>query len=350
MTVLLSIPEMCATKSRMALEKPKMNSAELVDKMIEKGIIIEPHTKEYVEKYLLESNNFLRLCSYRKLYDKYPCGINQGKYINLNFDQLRATAILDMNIRKHIFSMCIDIEHSLKLRILQDFEKCNNDGYELIQDFFKTRSGGKVALDIAKKRESLYLNKLAGKYIYPKTDDSVYSVSLYNNGKQIEYAVDVPIWIMLEMITFGDLISFYKFFYPREHTYVAETPIPENILFNVKNMRNACAHNNCILATLYKKTKKIDPRMRAFIDSLDIDIGNDGKKTRLKCRIISEIVCVLYSLKELASQDVASYDFQEFSNVLKHFEQKYIHHFAQNSLVFANFIFFKKVVDKLASS
>ncbi|WP_264468306.1 hypothetical protein [Ruminococcus sp. 210702-SL.1.03] len=44
----------------MALEKPKMNSAELVDKMIEKGIIIEPHTKEYVEKYLLESNNFLR--------------------------------------------------------------------------------------------------------------------------------------------------------------------------------------------------------------------------------------------------------------------------------------------------
>lgn len=109
-------------------------------------------------------------------------------------------------------------------------------------------------------------------------------------------------------------------------------------------MRNACAHNNCILATLYKKTKKIDPRMRAFIDSLDIDIGNDGKKTRLKCRIISEIVCVLYSLKELASQDVASYDFQEFSNVLKHFEQKYIHHFAQNSLVFANFIFLKKLL------
>lgn len=74
MTVLLSIPEMCATKSRMALEKPKMNSAELVDKMIEKGIIIEPYTKKYVEDYLLKSNNFLRLCSYRKLYDKYPCG------------------------------------------------------------------------------------------------------------------------------------------------------------------------------------------------------------------------------------------------------------------------------------
>lgn len=155
---------------------------------------------------------------------------------------------------------------------------------------------------------------------------------------------------MLEMITFGDLISFYKSFYPKKHTYVAETPIPENILFNVKNMRNACAHNNCILATLYKKTERIDPRMRAFIDSLGTDIGNSGKTTRLKCRIISEIVCVLYSLKKLASQDVASYDFQKFFDVLEHFEQNYIHLFAENSLVFANFIFLKKVVDKLASS
>ena len=45
----------------MIKNKPKMSSGELVKKMIDKGISIEPHTEEYIEAYLLESNHFLKL-------------------------------------------------------------------------------------------------------------------------------------------------------------------------------------------------------------------------------------------------------------------------------------------------
>lgn len=106
----------------MSKAKPKMNSKQLVEKMIDKGITISPYSKESVEEYLLSSNNFLRLCSYRKLFPKHKCGKNAGKYINLSFDQLKALAILDMKLRKYILSMCIDIEHGLKVKLLRDFE------------------------------------------------------------------------------------------------------------------------------------------------------------------------------------------------------------------------------------
>ena len=68
-------------RSRMQEQKPKMSSKELVQKMIDKGIDIAPHTIEEVEGYLLNSNNFFRVCSYRKNYQKYQNGRNKGRYI-----------------------------------------------------------------------------------------------------------------------------------------------------------------------------------------------------------------------------------------------------------------------------
>ena len=95
--------------SRMQESKPKMSSKELVQEMINKGIDIDPHSIEEVEKYLLNSNNYFRVCSYRKNYQKYQQGKNKGKYIGLSFDQLKAMAILDMKIRKVLLGMCLDV-------------------------------------------------------------------------------------------------------------------------------------------------------------------------------------------------------------------------------------------------
>ena len=57
----------------------------LIDRMCNiKGITLKYNTQEEVKDYLLNKNNYLRTASYRKNFQKYQSGINEGKYINLD--------------------------------------------------------------------------------------------------------------------------------------------------------------------------------------------------------------------------------------------------------------------------
>ena len=328
--------------SRMQLNKPKMSSKELVEKMIEKGIDIAPYSKEDIEYYLLNSNNFFRVCSYRKNYQKYQKGKNKGRYIGLNFDQLKALAILDMKIRKQVLGMCIDVEHSLKLYILRDFEESSIDGYRIVQDYFNTPNGVKTATSIIQKRNSIYVSELTHKYIYPKETTELFTGS---DVQEIEYNVDLPIWAMLELMTFGDLLNFYFFYYDLKTDPASRPPIPKNVLHKVKNIRNACAHNNCILNHLKDKSANIPPAIGEF--ARRIGLTSSSVSSRLKCSAICEIMCTFYCIDVLASVPVKQHDLNKLQEDIQHFYKKYGQLFMSNHLVKSSLDFLKVSVDKL---
>lgn len=345
------VTQNCDYKSKMSLKKPKLSSKQLVQKMKDKGISINQHSEDEIEKYLLYNNNFLRLYSYRKLYPKYSSGENKGKYINLDFNQLKALSIVDMNIRKNLLNMCIDIEHSLKLRILRDFEKSDDDGYKIIQDFFYTEAGEKVAQSITKKHNNIYISGLAKKYIYEQEDNSPIYTAIgydYNLKMNIKYNLDLPIWSMLEMVTFGDLLYFYKFYYDKDiHPTSPPIPIQHKILLNTKNIRNASAHNNCILTNLSDSSANVKPKIKTFITNLNLEMGDDSISKKLKCKVINEIICVFYSLNILSTENIAKTNFQSFYKLIEDFEQKYLELFKSNELILTTFNFLKKTIDKL---
>lgn len=335
--------------SKMSTLKPKKSSQELVQQMKDKGIVLDSHTEDYVEHYLLNNNNYLRLCSYRKNYQKHQKGENVGKYINLSFNQLKALSTLDMKLRKLIFSMCVDIEHSLKLKILNDFEVSNDDGYSIIQDFFKSNEyGEQVANNILRKHNSAYIKDLANKYIYPKETNDIYISKMmdYTTSIEIEYNLDIPIWVMVEMVTFGDLLHFYEFYYDKNRSGSLKMPIHYKILLSVKNIRNACAHNNCILNNLSEQDLNVQPKIGSFVSNL----GFNRKSKRLQCKTIYEIMCVLFSLEELASFSVAKQNINELKSVFDDFNKEYLELFKKNDLILKSLYFLKKVVDKLYNS
>lgn len=324
--------------SKMSELKPKLSSHKLVEKMKDKGISLGNHSEEEVEQYLLKSNNFLRLCSYRKNYQKYECGQYQGQYKDLSFDQLKALAIFDMQLRKTILAICVDIEHSLKVRILSDFEKIDNDGYSLMQDYFNQQQNSSLCLNLIKKHKNVYLSKLVDKYIYPKEDDNVY----YCICDDKEYNIDLPIWAALEMITFGELLYFYKYFYEERYGDFLQVPIDYNILSSVKSIRNACAHNNCILADLSIYNTHSIGKIRVFIGKLGI-----SPTKKLKCQVLSEITCTLYSITKLGVTGIKKYDLQNLKNVIDNFAQNKLQLFQNNQTICTNIIFLKNLVDKL---
>ena len=70
---------------------------------------------------------------YKNNFIKYQFGELQGKYIDLDFAYLKDLSIIDYRTRTVLFKMIIDIEHYLKIRILNTIEDIpEEDGYNIV--------------------------------------------------------------------------------------------------------------------------------------------------------------------------------------------------------------------------
>ena len=112
-------------------------------------------------------------------------------------------AIIDHRVRLLSFKMIIDIEHYLKIRLLNLIENIvDEDGYRIVnlyleKDFNDEKFPKKVHNSIFKKVGSEYYQKIFSKYDI-------------DNDKKSE---NIPVWEFLEIITFGELVNFYEFFF-----------------------------------------------------------------------------------------------------------------------------------------
>ena len=90
-------------------------------------------------KSFLEKNNFFfRLKQYCSTCTEQT---KSGKYIGLDFGHLVELSTIDMFLRKLLLKMTIDLEHYLKVKLVNT---CQNnpadDGYEVVQKFLETDS------------------------------------------------------------------------------------------------------------------------------------------------------------------------------------------------------------------
>ena len=333
----------------MLKKKPYCSATELVDKMESKGITFQIIAKNDAAKYLTEKNNFLRLYAYRKNFQKAQLGEKKGKYVNLDFFHLKALAILDLQLRKQIFGICVDIEHCLKLSLLKDFEtRKPEDAYAIVTAFLKDNS--RTANDILQKcvQRNGYISDLLSKYISESdhSDDDMYYHTIKRNGENKTYCIDIPIWVMLESITFGGLIRFYNFYY---EYYEQNSPIPITLLNSIKSIRNACAHNNCILHDLSENQCRPHAFVRTFVSRKGC--SKPMSQSRLTCRTLHEFASVLYLANKrfgnstFLPTDILHHDLKEIQGVLVRFKHKYLGLFQKNDMILSSFQFLKKIVD-----
>ena len=70
-------------KERNHLMKPMLTEEQLVTHLKDKGVTFQLYTESDAVDYLRNNNNYYKLASYRKNYDKYQGGESAGKYIGL---------------------------------------------------------------------------------------------------------------------------------------------------------------------------------------------------------------------------------------------------------------------------
>ncbi|MCM1245526.1 MAG: Abi family protein [Roseburia sp.] len=317
--------------------KPKLTSNQLVSKLKnDKGVTFKYVDEQSAEKFLYDRNNYMRTASYRKNYVKYTKGQNMGKYINLDFGYLKELSILDMYLRDIIVRMCIDIEHDLKVKLVNDVESDTaEDGYDIVDRFLNQYSYIKD-------------NKLAAMTSSPYTCGLVSKYFIINKSKnkktgKIENVIqtaDCPVWVIVELLAFGDFMRLYDFYYRAK----GNVPVSYKVLNLVRNLRNGCAHNNCILTDLTPRSS-VPPVEVATAVSKISSIKSNQRKKKMSSRVVMEFVSMLYVYDLVVSEKVKFHRIQEFKMFWngRMIEKKEF--FKSNDLLVGTYDFIKKVTE-----
>lgn len=146
--------------------RPMMKISDMVPYLKNRNIKFECCSEQDAEIYLKENNNYYNVTSYKNNFVKYQCGELEGKYIDLDFAYLKDLSIIDYRTRLVLFKMIIDIEHYLKIRILNTIEEISEeDGYKIVNLIWKkilmTRN---VLKECMKALEKKYQMSIIKKY------------------------------------------------------------------------------------------------------------------------------------------------------------------------------------------
>lgn len=312
--------------------KPMLKITEMIPYLKEKNIKFIKCDEEKSEKYLRENNNYFNVTAYKNNFVKYQCGNYIGKYIDLDFAYLKDLAIIDYRTRIVLFKMIIDIEHYLKLRILNSIEDIvEENGYNIVdlyldKDYNDEKYPKRIHDSIMKKVSNEYYKKIFSKYDVDK-------------NKKLE---NIPVWEFLEIITFGELINFFDFFTLKynldDNKYIF-------ILREINKLRNAVAHNSCVLSELSKKDNfyRADTLVINYLK--ECGIGKENRDNKLKNSRIRQITYTLYLFNIIvSSQGIKSNVKHEVSNLFYGritLNRKY---YNNNGLLKSIYNYFEKII------
>jgi len=307
---------------------------EMVSYLKLKNIKFKKISERAAKKYLKNNNNYYNITAYKNNFVKYQCGKNKGKYIDLDFAYLKDLSIIDYRVRLLLFKMIIGIEHYLKMRILNTIEEIpDEDGYKIVnlyleQDFNDKEHPRRIHDSIKKKVTNEYYHQIFSKYDMDK-------------DTKIE---NIPIWEFLEIITFGELINFFDFF---TKYYVLDDNKYIFILREVNKLRNAVAHNSCVLCELDKKDNmhRVDTLVINYLK--DCGIGKENRNTKLSNSRIRQITYTLYMFNIIVSSEGVKNNVKH--DITKLFYGRIIlnsKYYNNNGLLKSIYNYFDKIIEK----
>ena len=323
------------------MKKPMLKVSDLIAYMKTKGIKFNICNEQDAEKHLIGHNNYFKLTSYRKNYNKITSGTNKGSYENLDFAYLIELARIDTVVRDILLQMSLDIEHFIKVDLINAVENemvknGTEDGYKIIEGYLNADDVVAIAekSKVMSKRNNQFYNKMSQNNKNP-----------YCSGLVSSFSDDMPIWAYVELANFGDIKDLIKYYSNKTGWSIG---IDLDTLDRVRQLRNACAHGNCIINDLkpVQSTKSgvsiAPPYITNYIYSAGI------KKATLHTKMsnprINQIVHLLFAYDKLVNSDnTRSMRLKDLQNLMNNRLLANKSYFANINTLISTYRFFSKI-------
>lgn len=321
------------------MQKPKLTIAQQIEHMKDKGIAFNIMDEAAASEYLSKNNYYFRVKAYAKNYPKYNSGPNKGKYFGLEFAYLVELCILDMLLRNIIFNITQDIEHYIKMQLINDISQMPDE----VED------GYSIVLEVFREEELKQIQK--GKLYTSACSDLIE-----------KYKYDWAIWNIVEILSFSETVRLYSHFYSK----YPELPNISEYLFSVKYLRNATAHNNCLINSLrrsYTSTEHI--LCNSVFDRLiktDLVVDKEQKKMVaaqgeyaitskrlnkwMNNHVINDFIVTIFAYCRVVSSDGVKFNrLKQLQDFLNARACKHAEYFENNDTIKTAYRLIKKYVD-----
>ena len=303
--------------------KQLLSIEELIQHMKNRGITFNEISENDAKQFLQNNNYYMKLAAYRANYDKCDTGKRQGQYKKLDFGYLKELSTIDMYLRYIVMDMCLDIEHVIKVRLIKNItNNPSEDGYDIVRKFIAQDDNLLILKNIRSHKSGEYCKDLIEKY-YPY----------------------FPVWVFVELISFGDLLYFCSFY---EKIYGVQI-INNKLMNTVRDVRNAAAHSNCLLNKMTEKidsTKQVNNEISSFIIGMK-NISKTSRVNNLSYKFTNSFVTVLYVYDSLMNEIPKQKRYKEIQEFMNGRVVKNKQFFQSNSKIVGVYNFHKKVIDNL---
>lgn len=276
-------------------DRPLISAERQVAHLAERGVRFDIMGPEDAIAFLRDKNFFFKVKAFAKCFSRYrdPASENHGRYVNLDFAYLAELTRLDHHLREVVLSMTLDIEHYMKVHLNRAMMDDGADGKEVLDLLFAHERERKERLleeRFDPKRSSAAIERIGAiadclngadgaeqaglllELLHIAEDqtlgidpehlersisylgDSNYTRDLANKYGRRE---DMYVWNYLELVSFGGIIALYKFyFYDLKKGQSRKAGSVKQLLFPVKALRNAAAHNGNVMNTIGQRLQK----------------------------------------------------------------------------------------------
>ncbi|WP_281863979.1 Abi family protein [Planomicrobium okeanokoites] len=301
--------------------KVKSTYEELMLHMKNKGIQFDNISEIDAQNILQNTNYYYKLLAYKRNFGKNSF----GKYNNLDFSYLYDLSTIDMRLRYILLHMCLDIEHTLKVKILKDItDDSTMDGYDVVDRFFQ------------------YTGLTAADCMPGNASKTHYNEKLYNR-----YLADPPIWVLLETMQFGNFVRFIEFYTYKISKGDAYYLNLAKVIKHVKNIRNAAAHNQAILMDIAEtRSDRATKVVSDYVLNIP-SISSKMRNSKLKNRKIHDLVAVLYIHQHyIVSEGIKKNRYKDLEELMMRITRNK-DFYDKNPGLTSAYTFFSKIVDQL---
>lgn len=257
----------------MGKQKRQINVSQQLEVLKSHQVAFNITSESAAETYLAQNTYFFKL----KAFDKKFGMDDPMHYTHLEFSYLQDLATIDYHLRRLVSQLTSDVEHALKVRFNQLLMR------QTLEDGIKVTAAFINSARLDKER--------------------IFKRSAYTEKIIEKFEAEPPAWLLWETCTMSVTNDFYRFFLGR---IGYEDPV-YSILDGVRFLRNAAAHNNCLLTAPAYSVRSTD-KLSEYVEELranptsDMDfapvlelVGTDP--------LIHDLACVLCAHINLVHSD-----------------------------------------------